>query len=117
MSKMNYQRVSKETSQSRQPALKSRPSEHSPIVKQAVKKPVKKIQKRMTRDFTKHPLVGTVVAIPKKLSKAAKIVMPFGKYKGYQYQDVPTDYIWWALENLEHSTVKEKLGTTLLIIH
>jgi hypothetical protein len=99
---MNYQRVSKETSLSRQPALKSRPSEHSPIVK----KPVKKTQKRIKRDFTKHSLVGTVVSIPEKLSKAAKIVMPFGKYKGYQYQDVPTEYIWWALENLEHSTVK-----------
>lgn len=109
MAKMNYQRVSKETSLSKQPALKSRRSEHSPIVKPGVKKTVKKIQKRMKRDFTKHPLVGTVVTVPKKLSKSAKIVMPFGKYKGYQYQDVPIEYILWAVENLDYSTVKEKL--------
>lgn len=29
------------------------------------------------------------------------VKMPFGKYKGQNVEDLPTDYIEWCLENIE----------------
>ena len=30
----------------------------------------------------------------------SKVVMPFGKYKGWKITDIPIDYIQWALQNM-----------------
>lgn len=27
--------------------------------------------------------------------------MPFGKYKGYQLADIPTEYLTWCVENID----------------
>jgi uncharacterized protein (DUF3820 family) len=29
------------------------------------------------------------------------MMMPFGKYKGQRLEDIPTDYLQWAAENVE----------------
>ncbi len=27
--------------------------------------------------------------------------MPFGRYKGHSFEDIPTDYLQWCLENFD----------------
>lgn len=111
MAKLNYQKTSNESRLSRQPALKSRKSENQPLVKtpkfKAKPKSKKPVHKK--RDFTKHPLVGSVQLSDVRLPRSARITMPFGKYKGYLYEDIPLEYVQWALMNVPDTTIKEKM--------
>jgi uncharacterized protein (DUF3820 family) len=39
----------------------------------------------------------------------ADLRMPFGKYKGEKIEDLPTEYIEWALENMEKPPHAEEM--------
>lgn len=41
---------------------------------------------------------------PKPKSK----VMPFGKYKGYHWQDIPTDYLNWMIKSFNDGELKQR---------
>ncbi len=41
------------------------------------------------------------------------MIMPFGKYKGEQVENIPTDYIEWILSTFEYSESNKSLLTEL----
>lgn len=39
------------------------------------------------------------------------MTMPFGQYQGYDLKDVPTEYLIWAINNIEdRSDVRYSIG-------
>jgi hypothetical protein len=92
---MNYDRVRKEKLTSRG-SLKARPSEKKSLVKRPHHKnrPKKKVKEISVAYTLKNN------------------IMPYGMYKNWKIRDLPTDYILWAILNLDessHNVVKDVL--------
>lgn len=59
--------------------------------------PVAELPKRL--QSVANETLATAVA-PKGVERKWE-VMPFGRYRGEPIEDLPTDYLLWAVENLE----------------
>jgi hypothetical protein len=108
MAKLNFENSNKKRHLSKNGSLKSRKSERKPLVNDPTKSPYQKCR-------------------PKKKVKQVSVsytlkngVMPYGKFKNWKISDLPTDYIKWAILNLnenEHSvanTVLEALANEMV---
>ena len=96
---MNYEKASLKDRSSKG-TLKSRKSERQSIVKKPTSKGKKKQPKKISVSYT-----------------LKNGVMPYGKFKNWKIRDLPTEYITWAILNLDenYNTVVKSVLEALAI--
>lgn len=109
MPKLNYEKANKQSRSSKKGSLKSRRSEKKPLVNDPTRSPYKSCRPKKKQ--------------PKKISVSHTLkngVMPYGKFKNWKICDLPTDYIKWAILNLDDkshdvvNTVLEALAVEMI---
>jgi len=58
------------------------------------------VERHTTLDAVSENKGKATLAIPAQRPKMTPRYMPFGKHKGEQIEDLPTDYLVWMVENL-----------------